>query len=99
MTARGMPTWYRAGWGPCMRRMRAGTVDFARYARPVVAGADGIIWFGALAAASWLRYDMELAAVSGSGLLILALVGVATQWTLGILARTYRGRYWPGSLD
>ncbi|MCW0212434.1 MAG: polysaccharide biosynthesis protein [Pseudonocardia sp.] len=60
---------------------------------------DGASWVLALFLAAWSRYDWTVQPIDGRGLAVLALVAVAAQWLLGAAMRTYRGRYFLGTIE
>jgi FlaA1/EpsC-like NDP-sugar epimerase/lipopolysaccharide/colanic/teichoic acid biosynthesis glycosyltransferase len=60
---------------------------------------DAGAWAAALYLATWCRYDWHLELINEHRLVPFVLVAIVTQWTLGLLLRTYRGRYFTGSVE
>jgi FlaA1/EpsC-like NDP-sugar epimerase len=68
-------------------------------AQVLLAAGDGAAWAAGLGLATWVRFAFEETRISVSGLLIAILIAVFAQWFIGTGARTYRGRFAPGSVE
>ena len=64
-----------------------------RHRMAVPAAGDAVAWVLALGIAHALRFDLVPAQWCPPGLVPLAAIAVAGQWTLGGLLHLYRGRY------
>jgi FlaA1/EpsC-like NDP-sugar epimerase len=60
---------------------------------------DGFAWAVALVIATWLRYDWDTSQIVVADLLNIAAVAAVAQWVVGTALRTYRGRYYLGSVE
>jgi FlaA1/EpsC-like NDP-sugar epimerase/lipopolysaccharide/colanic/teichoic acid biosynthesis glycosyltransferase len=60
---------------------------------------DGIAWIVALSTAAWFRYDGNLDQISVPNLAHIAIAAIVVQWVLGFALRSYRGRYYLGSVE
>jgi FlaA1/EpsC-like NDP-sugar epimerase len=80
-----------------LRGRRSGRL-LRRLAIPLV---DAAAWVTALTAATWFRYEFDLAeaAVQPTALLWMTVVATHVLWCLGVMTSLYFGRYPTGSLD
>jgi FlaA1/EpsC-like NDP-sugar epimerase len=60
---------------------------------------DGAAWAVALFLATLSRYDGDISHIHGRGLLLMIALAVSMQWFSGTALSSYRGRYYPGSLE
>ncbi|MCX6520981.1 MAG: nucleoside-diphosphate sugar epimerase/dehydratase [Actinobacteria bacterium] len=73
---------------------------FRRWARPAYQYVvDALIWAVAVPLTTLLRYDLDLAGITWSGVFWLALIAVVAQGVVGLLFGLYRRRWRYGSFD